>query len=227
MDKLERFIATLDGSLNTDRRRHITGGVLLSISLLFGSLALTVMTLKRNEEKRMNQNNIFMFGLGMICGAVISGAITYKITKEKDIFEKEIEINEVREFYKEKKLLEKTDNVDEELTEEQEVDPITLYSSSLTEKEVIIPSKPYTIDAEEFSITDYDISELTYYIHEDVLSNEYDEIIENKEAFVGNALDLFKNDEDLVVIYVRDDNKKIDYEILRDNGPVFEGVQND
>ena len=41
----------LDTLLDTRRKRHITGGILLSTSLLFGGLAITVMTIKDNEEK--------------------------------------------------------------------------------------------------------------------------------------------------------------------------------
>lgn len=40
----------LDQSLNNNKKRHIAGGVLLSISLLFGGLALTIMTLKTEEN---------------------------------------------------------------------------------------------------------------------------------------------------------------------------------
>lgn len=50
MDRLEGFISMLDYSLNTRRKRHITGGVLMSISLLFGGLAITIMTIKHDEE---------------------------------------------------------------------------------------------------------------------------------------------------------------------------------
>lgn len=49
MDGFDRWINMLDYVLDTDRKRHITGGILLSVSLLFGGLALTVMTIK-NEE---------------------------------------------------------------------------------------------------------------------------------------------------------------------------------
>ena len=49
MEGLENLIATLDYILDTKRKRHITGGILLSISLLCGGLAFTVMTIK-NEE---------------------------------------------------------------------------------------------------------------------------------------------------------------------------------
>lgn len=41
----------LDQSLNTNKKRHIAGGVLLSISLLFGGLALTIMTLKTEDNE--------------------------------------------------------------------------------------------------------------------------------------------------------------------------------
>ena len=49
MEKLERILSMLDRSLNTKKKRHITGGVLMSISLLFGGLALTVVTMKQEE----------------------------------------------------------------------------------------------------------------------------------------------------------------------------------
>lgn len=41
----------LDISLNTRKKRHIAGGVLMSISLLFGGLAVTIMTLRTEEEQ--------------------------------------------------------------------------------------------------------------------------------------------------------------------------------
>lgn len=49
MEGLENLISMLDYMLNTKRKRHITGGILLSISMLCGGLAFTVMTIK-NEE---------------------------------------------------------------------------------------------------------------------------------------------------------------------------------
>jgi hypothetical protein len=50
MDKLELIIAMLDETLDTRRKRHIAGGILISISLLFGGLAFTVMTIKSEED---------------------------------------------------------------------------------------------------------------------------------------------------------------------------------
>lgn len=46
MYQLDGIISMLDEALDTRRKRHILGGILLSISLLFGGLAITVVTLK-------------------------------------------------------------------------------------------------------------------------------------------------------------------------------------
>ena len=51
MHRLEDLVEMLDNALNTKAKRHITGGVLLSISLLFGGLAVTIMTLKTEDTK--------------------------------------------------------------------------------------------------------------------------------------------------------------------------------
>lgn len=49
MDGFGNAIQMLDYVLDSNRKRHIAGGILLSISLLFGGLALTVMTIDRKE----------------------------------------------------------------------------------------------------------------------------------------------------------------------------------
>ena len=50
MDSLNAIISMLDYALNTKNKRHIVGGVLMSISLLFGGLAFTAITLKSEGE---------------------------------------------------------------------------------------------------------------------------------------------------------------------------------
>lgn len=50
MDRLEVLIDMLDMALETKGKRHIVGGVLVSLSLLFGGLAFTVVTLKTEEQ---------------------------------------------------------------------------------------------------------------------------------------------------------------------------------
>ena len=50
MNGVENFISMLDYVLDTKRKRHITGGILLSVSMLFGGLAVTVITIKNEES---------------------------------------------------------------------------------------------------------------------------------------------------------------------------------
>lgn len=51
MDGIGNFISMMDYILDTKRKRHITGGILLSASLLFGGRALTVMTIQNEEDE--------------------------------------------------------------------------------------------------------------------------------------------------------------------------------
>lgn len=53
MDSFEAVVDMLDFTLESKRKRHIVGGILLSVSLLFGGLALTAMTL--NVEEKRNE----------------------------------------------------------------------------------------------------------------------------------------------------------------------------
>ena len=43
--------STVDAMLDSRRKRHITGGILLSAALLFGGLAITVVTIQTDEEE--------------------------------------------------------------------------------------------------------------------------------------------------------------------------------
>lgn len=49
MEGIDNIIYMLDEMLDTRRKRHITGGILLSISALFGGLAITVMSIGKEE----------------------------------------------------------------------------------------------------------------------------------------------------------------------------------
>ncbi|MCM1525226.1 MAG: histidine kinase [Ruminococcus sp.] len=50
MDNFEALVSMLDYALNTKSKRHIAGGILLSISFLFGGLAVTAMTIKGGSD---------------------------------------------------------------------------------------------------------------------------------------------------------------------------------
>lgn len=55
MDRLEGLLSLLEYSLNTRKKKHIAGGVLMSISLLFGGLAVTIITLKMEDNEDEQQ----------------------------------------------------------------------------------------------------------------------------------------------------------------------------
>ena len=57
MERVEELLSMIDYALDTRRKRHIAGGILMSVSLLFGGLAFTVMSLK-TEERKNEQNYI-------------------------------------------------------------------------------------------------------------------------------------------------------------------------
>lgn len=48
MESIDAFLFALDSLLDTPRKRHIVGGVLLSASAMFGGLAATVLTIKND-----------------------------------------------------------------------------------------------------------------------------------------------------------------------------------
>lgn len=50
MERMEHIVSMIDYALNTKRKKHIAGGILMSISALFGGLAFTVLTLKTEER---------------------------------------------------------------------------------------------------------------------------------------------------------------------------------
>lgn len=51
-------MASLDYLLNSKRKRHIMGGILMSASLLFAGLAFTIITLKPEENENDSEQYI-------------------------------------------------------------------------------------------------------------------------------------------------------------------------
>lgn len=54
MDSLENTFLFLDYLTDTKRKRHMVGGILMSVSLFFGGLALTMMTIKGEDNEPDN-----------------------------------------------------------------------------------------------------------------------------------------------------------------------------
>lgn len=94
------------------------------------------------------------------------------------------------------------------------------------EKETSVKEKfPYVIPPEEFGeFEDYERISLTYYA-DGVLADDNNEVVDDVEDIVGDALDHFGEYEDDSV-FVRCDERKCDYEILMDQRTFSEVAEN-
>lgn len=61
MDRFDYIITMLEQTLGTRAKRHILGGTLVSVSLLFSGLALTIMTLKTEDKENMDNNELQIY----------------------------------------------------------------------------------------------------------------------------------------------------------------------
>lgn len=156
--------------------------------------------------------------LAFTLGAAVGSVVTWKIVKTKyeEIARQEVE--EVRAVYEKKKKAEQ-----EEKKVKKEYDElINKYApvpEALTTEGKEGPNEmdePYVISPAEFGDQDgYEIESLTYY-EDGVLTDEYDEPIEDIDDLIGlESLDHFGEYEDDSV-FVRNDGRRTDYEILRD-----------
>ncbi len=180
-------------------------------------------------------SNKLIFSLAFIVGAAAGSAITWHLLKDKYAEIAQEEIDSVKEVFArreqerkdesvKKTVAEGIKNVDKnkpELKEYAEKLKRTGYVrySDRTGEEEVEPEeldKPYVIPPEQFGDNDeYEQISLTYYA-DAVLTDENDEIIEDVEETVGfESLNHFGEYEDDSV-FVRNDARKCDYEILLD-----------
>lgn len=147
--------------------------------------------------------SIFLFAVGVGIGYSLGRRYALK-TAEKNLngddIQEEISIDEVLKKYSGKI----SENKEESETPMPE------------QKEDIISDKPYIITPEQFGeIEEYEKISLVYY-SDGVLTDENDELIDDIEEIVGeDSLNHFgEYEEDSV--FVRNDSRKCDYEILMD-----------
>ena len=50
MMQFELLMEAFDNILDTKKKRHVVGGILMSVSLFFGGLAITVITINKEEK---------------------------------------------------------------------------------------------------------------------------------------------------------------------------------
>ena len=170
-------------------------------------------------------NNVLIF----VTGVAIGSAITWKLldTKYEMLMSEESESikTELKRLYG---IETKSETEDKQDTEQQTAD-IREYAAKLAEqrytdytdittleKKEVAKVKPYIIEPERYGeIYEYDTISLTYYA-DGVLADDSDEKIEDVDEIVGaDSLEHFgEYEEDCV--FVRNDELKCDYEILRD-----------
>lgn len=85
-------------------------------------------------------------------------------------------------------------------------------------------SEPFLVSDEDYWVNERDHSQstLVYYINDDVLIDETEQVIDDEADIVGDALSVFDKNRDLTVVYVRNNRLRADMEIVIDHDP-YEG----
>ena len=169
-------------------------------------------------------NNKIVNAIAFLLGAGIGSVVTWKLVETKYKKLAQEEIDSVREVYSKKEIalanevkkahacLEANTKNDKVPSYQHIVEDMG-YAAESEEEEGV--SNVYVIPPESYGELDYEEVSLTYYA-DDVLAYDDDSVIRDIDKVVGKgSLNTFGEYEDDSV-FVRDDDKKIDYEILRD-----------
>ena len=156
---------------------------------------------------------IFVVGVGVGIGA------SYNIIKKKHEEILEEEIASVKETYS------KNNKESDEVTEEKEPEPeeiasvkekyekLTKEYSELNE-ENCTNSEIYEISYDDFGEEGYEEIELTYYIDDEILTDDADEPMEELDIISSiGSIDILDGCKDGEYIYIRNKEKEIDYSI--------------
>lgn len=180
--------------------------------------------------------NIILFA----AGAVIGSVATWKLVKTKYETKADREIESMREYYLEKSIEEKNSSINKveeslrsvkETAEKVSVDykeymkqagrytsqQLTKPETRLEEEDEEEMTEPYIITPEEFSDSDYSTETLTYYA-DGVIEDDYEDVWSEEEIedTIGSDFASHFGEYEADSVYVRNDYKEIDYEILRD-----------
>ena len=169
---------------------------------------------------------IFVGGvlLGGICG-FLAGKSLEQRQREEVI---QAEVNDFKESWKrthtKKEKVEKTFNgkTETELTEEVRAAQEELFEiaeesgynpTPQDEKTVFVPEHDgdiFAITIAEYTTSPYRTTELSYYVHDDVLAASNGQVVTDPEGVVGDWLDSLRPDEPL---YIRNEILEADYEV--------------
>lgn len=190
----------------------------------------------------MKLKELFIFATGALAGTFIGARISKKHYSELA----EEEINDIRDYYKNKlentnvknqeteeveELLEKTEKVEDK----QEYDKIIKIGNYMTiddetdeedkedeendqhEELSSINDEPYVINPEDFGKDGYYATQTLTYFADGILVDDVDEVVEQAECLVGtHHIDIFR-DFDATSVYIRNDWAMTDFEILKDD----------
>lgn len=106
----------------------------------------------------------------------------------------------------------------EEEPEEPEEDPDALPIEDLRMFEVKDPNVPYMITEEEFRVNEDDHTQtsLVYFIKDDILVDEDEQIVNEVEDLVDTCLDNVSVHTESTVVYIRNERLKLDIEVVLD-----------
>lgn len=154
-----------------------------------------------------------------VTGIVLGSAITWDYAKTKYAKIADEEIASVKAAFKSEKS-NKDSDIREEKNDIEKMEELAIANKYVTQDKVIKKeetdmNEPYVISPDDFDENGYEIVSLIYYA-DDVLTDEHDNVIRNRDKLIGkDSLTKFgEYEEDSV--FVRDDERKIDYEILAD-----------
>ena len=168
-------------------------------------------------------NKIFINFMTFAFGAAIGSAVTWKLLKTTYSKIAQEEIDSVREMYR-KKLSDSTESIEDGTDEEEPMDidvsdSICLDNGYRPNYEEEGGSKsmkrPYVISPDEFGENDdYDVISFSYY-EDGILTDDANEVVDDIDSIIGlESLEHFGEYEDDSV-FVRNDEVRVDYEILR------------
>ncbi len=186
----------------------------------------------------MNKS-ILSKGFVFLAGGIVGSAITLFLVKskyEQTIEDKNDEIAFLRDRYSEKKSGEsfidglengiKNPNESDIQKIKDKVQELGYINDELIKErnDANSMNKTYVIPPEETWEQDYPTITLTYYEADNVLADEKDKIIKNVDELVGDDFASHFGEFEDDCVYIRNDNLKVYYEIIKDNGSYSEVV---
>lgn len=187
--------------------------------------------------------DLIIKGMIFLAGSAIGSVVTWKLVKTKYERIANDEIESMREYYSNKEYDKETGDKNVEESEDgiKQTDNLTVHEirKKLQEleriNERVMEEKkkedkkdmigPQVIEPEETWEQDYPMITLTYYEEDQILADDRNKIITNIDELVGEDFaDHFGEYEDDTV-YIRNDDFKVYYEILRDYGSYAESCR--